>query len=97
VLSDNKCEYCGTNVRYANEVDVDFKGGSVELILNIKQGDSVTVLPLVGRINAVTVADEHYSYHADGYTAMNYCIPERIVEFNFAGVVKSDLLGSEGR
>lgn len=97
VLSGNKCEYCGTNVRYANEVDIDFEGSGVELILNIKQGDSVTVLPLVGRINTVRVSDDYCSFHSDGYAAMNYCIAERIVEFNFVGAINSDLLGNEGR
>lgn len=75
---DGNCKYCGTHVRYANELDVDtgnfFNVPSVEVVLNIKQGDAVTILPLRGHIETVNVTRRGYLE-----------LPE--VEFNFCGYI----------
>lgn len=73
---DGNCKYCGTHVRYANELDIDagnfYNTSDVEIMLNIKQGDTVTILPLRGHIESVNA------------TRVGYLeLPE--VEFNFRG------------
>lgn len=73
---DGNCKYCGTHVRYANELDIDtgnfFNAPSVEVALNIKQGNAVKILPLRGHIETVNVTRRGYLE-----------LPE--VEFNFRG------------
>ena len=75
---DGNCKYCGTHVRYANEIDINasnfYNTSDVEIMLNIKQGDTMTVLPLHGHIESVNV------------TRVGYLeLPE--VEFNFRGYI----------
>lgn len=75
---DGNCKYCGTHVRYANEIDINasnfYNTSDVEIMLNIKQGDAVTILPLRGHIESVNV------------TRVGYLeLPE--VEFNFCGYI----------
>lgn len=95
VLTGNKCEYCGTHVRYANEVDIDFKGKPIELVLNIKQGDTVTVLPMVGRINTVEVRSDTYNLcNCDG-SVYRPIVAAREVEFNFTGIINEGVLGND--
>ena len=75
---DGNCKYCGTHVRYANEIDINasnfYNTSDVEIMLNIKQDDTMTVLPLRGHIESVNV------------TRVGYLeLPE--VEFNFCGYI----------
>lgn len=86
-LKDGKCLYCGTEVRLANEIDIDFRGKPIELMLNITQGDTVTLLPLVGRIDTIETRTERASY--DTYAGF----PLRVrgcteVQFTFSGIIK---------
>lgn len=81
-LVDGKCTYCGTHVRMANEVDVDFNGKSVELMLRVKSGDSVILMPLVGHINTIETRYEHGYYDREVVTVQE-------VEFTFTGVIRN--------
>jgi hypothetical protein len=65
-LKDGKCLYCDTHVRLANELDVDFNGKPTEVMLNIKKGDEIILLPLVGRIQSIEMTHDCVSYYADG-------------------------------
>lgn len=75
---DGNCKYCGTHVRYANEIDINasnfYNTSDVEIMLNIKQGDAVTILPLRGHIESVNV------------TRVG-CLELPEVEFNFCGYI----------
>lgn len=85
-LVDGKCTYCGTHVRMANEVDVDFNGKPVELMLRVKSGDSVILMPLVGRINTIETRYEHGYYDIAGERPLSVVTAQE-VEFTFTGVV----------
>lgn len=58
LLDSGKCPYCGTIVRYANELSLDISEyGYIEPItlkLMIKKGDTVYIVPLKGAINSIT-------------------------------------------
>lgn len=86
-LKDGKCEYCNTHVRLANEVDVDFNGKPVELMLRVKSGNTLTLLPLVGRINTVEVRHEHSYYHGEGVRPLGVLTAQE-VEFTFSGFIQ---------
>ena len=88
VLNAGNCPYCGTKVRYANEIDIERGNGyqPVEVQLNIRQGDTVTILPLRGHISEVSVTYDHYEHYADG-RALLYSQGQRSVEFVFNGVI----------
>lgn len=84
-LKDGKCEYCSTHVRLANEVDVDLNGRPVELMLRVKSGDSVILMPLVGHINTIETRYEH-GYYGDG-TIQRSVVTAQEVEFTFSGFI----------
>jgi uncharacterized Zn finger protein (UPF0148 family) len=86
-LKDGKCLYCDTHVRLANEVDVDFNGKPVELMLRIKNGDSIILLPLVGRINSIETRNEYADYYNNGFRALSV-VTAREVEFTFSGFIQ---------
>lgn len=88
VLSNGLCPYCGTKVRYANEIDIEggFNNQPVEVQLNIKQGNSVLVLPLRGYISEVVMRTDHCSYYGDG-RAVARVVTQREVDFTFNGVI----------
>lgn len=55
---DGSCKYCGAHVRYANELDIDtgdfYNAPSIEISLNVKKGDAITVLLLRGHIEEIS-------------------------------------------
>lgn len=88
VLDKGNCPYCGTKVRYANELDIECGNGyqPVEVQLNIKQGDTVTILPLRGHISEVSITRDHHTHYSDGERYLAYYEPSS-VEFVFNGVI----------
>lgn len=86
-LKDGKCLYCGTEVRLANEIDIDFRGKPIELMLNIREGNAVTLLPLVGHIGTLEMRVECASYDTYAGNVVNIR-PCREVEFTFNGIIK---------
>ena len=84
---DGRCLYCGTHVRLANEIDINmseyFGSESIELMLNLRRGDEVIMLPLVGHIESVTIKDDGYTAYHDGVPYVTF--PSTAVEFNFYG------------
>lgn len=85
-LKDGKCTYCGTHVRMANEVDVDLNGKPVELMLRVKSGDSVILMPLVGHINTIETRYEHGYYDREGVRPLSVVTAQE-VEFTFTGFI----------
>lgn len=90
-LKKGQCEYCGTKVQAANELDILCNGFSmenIELTLNIKQDENIYVLPLVGRINDVSI----YNETADAYDVYGHLIKSfvtnKYVDFTFSGSMK---------
>lgn len=81
-----KCLYCGTTYKRANVIDVP-QGEPLDLELCVKQGDTVTIVPLRGRINSIT-------FSRDSLDCMEICGTQRIlyspttnVEFDFEGII----------
>lgn len=88
-LKDGWCEYCNTHVRMANELDVDFNGKPTEVMLHIKNGDSIIAMPLIGRIDNVQIKNEYCDYeYGRLYVPV---LTERQVEFTFSGTVRGDI------
>jgi len=85
-LKDGKCLYCDTQVRLANELDIDFNGKVTEVLLNIKQGDEIVLLPLVGRIQSIEMTHDYETHYADG-TSYMYTTPFSEVELIFRGYI----------
>lgn len=88
VLKNGQCEYCGTKVQAANELDILCNGHSmenIELTLNIKQDGNIYVLPLIGRINDISI----YSEEANACDALGHVLKSfvtgRHVDFTFSG------------
>ena len=73
ILSEGRCPYCGTHVRYANELDIGFGRQPIEVQLNIKQGDSVLIMPLYGCITEISTTYNH--------------LAEPEVQFVFNGII----------
>ena len=88
VLNNGNCPYCGTKVRYANELDIECGNchQPVEVQLNIKRGDTVTILPLRGYISEVSISHDHYTHYADR-RALFHTLGQSNVEFIFNGVI----------
>ena len=57
---DGNCPYCGTHVRFANELDIDgdnwLGSNQVEIMMRIKKGNEMIVMPIVGRIESISVS-----------------------------------------
>lgn len=90
-LKNGLCEYCGTKVQAANELDILYNGFSmenIELTLNIKQDKNIYVLPLVGRINDITI----YNETTDAYDLYGHIVKsivtDRHVDFTFSGSIQ---------
>lgn len=88
VLDNGNCPYCGTKVRYANELDIECGDSHrpVEVQLNIKRGDTVTILPLRGYISEVSITHDHHTYYSDSERYFAHYVPSN-VEFVFNGVI----------
>ena len=68
VLNDGKCPYCDTQVRFANELDIqanDLYGSRVEISLNVKNGNETIVYPFVGYLHEASI-DYSDCYHHSG-------------------------------
>lgn len=74
---DGNCPYCGTHVRYANELDIDgdnwLGSNQVEIMMRIKKGNEMIVMPIVGRIESISVSHSPYE------------LP--LVDLNFCGYI----------
>lgn len=62
--SNGYCPYCCTKVRYANEVDIEGRGGfnfhdQVELMFRVKKGDETVIFPVVGYFDTITMRPDH--------------------------------------
>ena len=88
VLIEGKCPYCGTHVRYANELNIEYgiKAEPIEVQLNIRQGDSVLILPLKGRITDITMSTDHNNYYVDGRPVLSMVVQNN-VQFTFDGII----------
>lgn len=75
---DGRCPYCGTHVRYANELDIQandmLTAKDVEIKINVTRGGETVVFPFVGRLTDMTIS--HGS---------RYSLPE--VELSFYGTL----------
>lgn len=87
-LKGGKCLHCGTEVRLANELDIDTWGGVIEVMLNIRRGDEVILLPLIGRITGISMTPCHVSYLGSNPAFMQSIMTHREVEFTFEGIIK---------
>ena len=93
---DGNCPYCGTHVRYANELDIDagdlWHGSMVEIMIHIKRGNETILLPVRGSVNSITVTNDtaNYDYY-DSERIVPYLMVRRPprVEFDFCGHVIS--------
>lgn len=88
-LKDGKCPYCGTHVRLANELDIDFEGKPTEVMLNIKRGNDVILIPLVGRIDSIEMRDNHVDYMHGETMFIQRTATE--VELTFRGYIKESI------
>lgn len=88
-LKDGKCPYCGTHVRLANELDID-SNTLTEVMVNIKRGDEVILLPLVGRIESIEMSHDHMGYMLGDREFIQRLSTD--VTLTFRGVVKETVL-----
>lgn len=83
-LEKLKCHYCGTEIRYSNEINLF--DGKCELLLRHNQGNKVVLMPVVGYISQIELVRDYDSCRSfDGrihYTATN---PQ--IEFSFVGTM----------
>ena len=63
-LEEGKCTYCGTQVRMANEIEIEHGWHNrkpVEVMMHIRDGrNNVTLLPFIGYVQEIKV--EHSMY-----------------------------------
>lgn len=87
-LVNGKCEYCGTTVRWANEIDIllnDWGTEPIELSLNLKKGTNTYILPLIGHIDNINISDDSVNaVDALGHIIKTFVI-SRNVDFTFSG------------
>lgn len=73
--SNGRCPFCGTHVRFANELDLQVGNFSrsepIEILLTMQLGDQTIIYPLIGAINNITI--DHVMYSAP------------VVKINFVG------------
>lgn len=97
LLDSGKCPYCGTIVRYANELSLDISEYGyikhIEIKLMIKKGDAVTIIPLKGHINTITTIFE--PVHVECTNGKNVLFNNNGVRYNidFEGYVDKSRLG----
>lgn len=87
-LKDGKCPYCGTHVRLANELDID-SNTLTEVMVNIKRGDEVILLPLVGRIDSIEMIHGHMGHTLGETNFIRRTVTE--VELTFRGYIKESI------
>lgn len=92
---DGSCEYCGTIVKQTNELDIFYNGFSmdnIELTLNIndKENKTVFILPLIGKIDELTIHNE--TIDAVDILGHRICsfIGNKLVDFTFCGWVNNE-------
>ena len=91
ILRNGECNYCGTKVRYANELDLEagFRDEPVEIMINIKKDNSVIVLPVKGFLNNITISIDTLGCYYDGDQIRSH-LCERKIELTFEGVICED-------
>jgi len=91
VLDDGKCPYCGTKVRFANEIDLlDFGSGETEICINLKKGNDTFVLPIRGRLTSVEIKPEYHTLYSDGIPFLDLQ-PIRYVSVVFDGIIDQNV------
>lgn len=87
---DGTCEYCGTKARYTNEIDISVLKNwpsPIELELQIKNEDTIIILPMKGIIDTISLesSDTCYVDHFNRHLA-TVCNATN-VEFTFNGQI----------
>ena len=91
--ADGYCKYCKTKIRYANELDIESFGkfglSAVEILLKIKDGDSIILLPVRGYIPAISVSLRSDAITCDDVMGSSYMYRPSTseVEFEFQGYI----------
>lgn len=55
VSESGKCAYCGTVIRIANQLDITMTGAPVDIQINVRDGDKVTIVPFHGYLSSIGV------------------------------------------
>ena len=97
LLDSGKCPYCGTKVRYANELSLDVSEYGyiepIEIKLMIKKDDTVTIIPLRGHINTITQTLEQVCVECTNGKKVLFNNNSVKYNFDFEGyVIKNDKL-----
>lgn len=86
-LQKLKCQYCGTEIRYSNEIEL-FNGEKCELMLRHNNGKNVTLIPVEGYISSISVTPNYEDIRTFSGEVMMLNTGSD-VEFNFVGQMKT--------
>lgn len=59
-LINSKCSYCGTKVRYSNEIEVTDAHSPTEILIKIQRNDETVLIPFVGHLSSMTFEHDDY-------------------------------------
>lgn len=87
---DGYCEYCGTKIRYANELELQnlddiFGPNEMEILLKIVKKDAVVLVPIRGRISSIKQECDYETFYADGTPYISARSPNIEYEIVFNG------------
>lgn len=94
---DGYCEYCGTKIRYENEIDILnqdlLEGRNIEILIKIRDEDNIKLIPLEGHISSVTQYFDNIAFYADSTKYLT--LAESNFEIVFEGRLKKDRIKLE--
>lgn len=84
---DGYCEYCDTQVRYANEVEFQnlddiFMSNEVQIMFKVKKNGATLLIPFRGFIESITTFYERETFYADNTPVLTAAVPHIRIEFD---------------
>jgi len=92
LTSDGYCNYCKTKVRYANHLEIISDDimhmRDVEILLKFKKGDTLSLIPFVGHVDALQVDYDNTTLYCDGSSYASFA-NNPTVHISFTGGIGS--------
>lgn len=84
---DGYCEYCDTQVRYANEVELlnlddIFIPNEVQIMFKVKKKGTTLLIPFRGFVESIATSYERETFYADNTPVLTAAVPHIHIELD---------------
>ena len=95
---DGYCEYCDTQIRYANEVELlnlddIFMPNEVQIMFKVKKKDATLLIPFRGFVESIATSYERETFYADNTPILSAAVPH--VQIELDGHIDRSLLEND--